>query len=81
MNPSRGAGFEPDHSLEQEILMQRLVKYPLGDRVSAETWKRKQLAVLISKGCVLGKASKSKSTVDSGSNVQEIEAIIGNTST
>jgi hypothetical protein len=73
------AGLEPDYSLEWKILMHRLVKFLLGDQVSAETWKDRELAVIKSNGCVLGKVSKVESNINSGGNIQSVEAVFGNT--
>jgi ankyrin repeat protein len=74
------ADLEPDYSLEWKILMQRLVKFLLGDQVSVETWNAKELAVIKSNGCVLGKVSKVDSNIDSGGKIQSVEAVFGNTS-
>jgi ankyrin repeat protein len=76
----RTAGLDPDYSLESNKLMEHLVKFILGNQVSVETWKDKEIAVIKSTGYVLGKVSKAKSDANSGSNTQSIEATVRNTS-
>ena len=74
------ASLEPDYSLGWEILMYRLVKFLLGNQVSIETWKDKQLAVIKSDGYILGKISKVESHINSSGNLQNVEAVFGSTS-
>ncbi|RYP77952.1 hypothetical protein DL771_000811 [Monosporascus sp. 5C6A] len=72
------AGLEPDYDLQWGTLMQRLVRFLLGDHVSVNTWDNKEVAVIKGKGCVLGKVSKVRN-IDLGGG-QNVEAILDNTS-
>ena len=49
------AGLLPNYGLPWKELLQRLAKFLLYEKVSVETWGDKEMAVIKSKGCVLGK--------------------------
>ena len=72
------AGLLPNYGLPWKELLQRLAKFLLHEKVSVETWGDKEMAVIKSKGCVLGKVSvKSDSAWD---NRQKVDIIFKNTS-
>ncbi|RYP58121.1 hypothetical protein DL769_009091 [Monosporascus sp. CRB-8-3] len=73
------AGLEPDYDLPWGTLMQRLIRFLLGDHVSVNTWDNKEVAVIKSKGSILGKVSKVEANIDLGGG-QNVEAIFENTS-
>ncbi|KAH8730409.1 heterokaryon incompatibility protein-domain-containing protein, partial [Phaeosphaeriaceae sp. PMI808] len=73
------AGLEPNYTLKWGELMQRLVKFLLGDNVSINTWDNKETAVLKGKGCILGRVSKVEANVSLGIG-QTLEAIFENKS-
>jgi ankyrin repeat protein len=50
-------GLAPDYDLSMGETMQRLIKFLLGSHISAMTWDYKEIAVIRSKGSVLGKVS------------------------
>ena len=47
----------PNYSIPWEELFQRLIKFLVCEKISVETWPDKEIAVLKSKGCILGKVS------------------------
>jgi hypothetical protein len=47
----------PDYELPWERLLERLVKFLLGGQVSVKTWAKMEMAVIKSKGCILGQVS------------------------
>jgi ankyrin repeat protein len=47
----------PNYRVPWEELLQRLAKYLLSEEISVETWGDREIAVIKSKGCVLGKVS------------------------
>ncbi|KAH6677725.1 heterokaryon incompatibility protein-domain-containing protein [Halenospora varia] len=51
------AGLSPDYSVPWKTLLQRLIEFILSKGVSIETWDKRKIAVIKSKGCVLGKVS------------------------
>jgi ankyrin repeat protein len=51
------AGLLPDYQVPWEELLQRLIKFLLCKEISVETWGDKEIAVIKSKGCVLGKVT------------------------
>ncbi len=53
----REAGLEPNYDLEWKELIQRLVKFILGNQVSVRTWNDKEMVVINSKGYILGRVS------------------------
>ena len=68
------AGLEPNYSLPWKMLMRRLVKFILGDHVFVATWEDREMAVIKSKGYVLGKVSLVESSRNS-SGKQNVEVI------
>jgi ankyrin repeat protein len=73
------AQLEPDYSLRWSILLQRLVKFLLGDHVSVNTCDKKEIAILKDKGCILGRVSKVEVNVGLSSR-QTLEVVFENTS-
>ncbi|KAF2814216.1 HET-domain-containing protein [Mytilinidion resinicola] len=59
------AGLSPSYEVPWEDLFQRLVKYLLCQKISVETWCQTEIAVVRSKGCVLGKVSSVQSNIGS----------------
>ncbi|KAF1968541.1 hypothetical protein BU23DRAFT_655767, partial [Bimuria novae-zelandiae CBS 107.79] len=55
------AGLLPDYGVPWEELLQRLTKYLLSEEISVETWDDKEIAVIKSKGVILGKVSSVQS--------------------
>jgi hypothetical protein len=55
------AGLSPDYKILPEKLFQRLVSFILGGQVSVKAWGDMEMAVIKSKGCILGRVS-SKNT-------------------
>jgi tetratricopeptide (TPR) repeat protein len=53
----RAAGLSPDYTVPWTTLLQRLIKYILFEEVSVETWDKREMAVIKSKGCILGHVS------------------------
>ena len=76
----REGGLEPNYNLEWKVLMHRLTKSVLSSKASIDTWNDKEVAVIKSKGCILGRIVKVESNSDSGGNSQSIEAIFRNAS-
>jgi ankyrin repeat protein len=67
------ADLSPNYGVSWEILLQRLVKYLIPERTSVETWGDKEIAVIQSKGYVLGKViSVQKSEVRGDRNCVEV---------
>jgi len=54
------AGLLPDYKISWEILMGRLVRFLLGGEISVETWPETEMAVIKSKGSVLGQVSSAE---------------------
>jgi hypothetical protein len=50
-------GLEPDYNIEWKILMRSLVKFLLDYLASVETWNDWEIAVIKSKGFVLGRVT------------------------
>jgi hypothetical protein len=71
----REASLEPNYKLEWKILMQRLIQFLLGSNVTVKTWNDKAIAVIRSKGCIIGNVTSVESKPSSGGNSQCIEAI------
>ena len=46
--------LSPNYKDPWEELLERLVKFLLGEKVSVETWVDREMAVIESKGCILG---------------------------
>ena len=74
----RESGLLPDYGVPWEEILQRLVKYILGKAASVTTWAEKEIAVIKSKGCILGRISSIQS--DIGSGEQSVEVIFKNAS-
>jgi hypothetical protein len=55
-NPS-AAGLLPNYKVPWKILLQQLVEFLLCKEVYIETWDEKEIAVIKSKGCILGQVS------------------------
>jgi Ankyrin repeats (3 copies)/Ankyrin repeats (many copies) len=53
----RNAKLLPNYRDVWEELLQRLAKFLLCDKISVETWSGKEIAVIKSKGCILGRIS------------------------
>ncbi|KAH9216671.1 heterokaryon incompatibility protein-domain-containing protein, partial [Leptodontidium sp. 2 PMI_412] len=51
------ANLLPDYEVPWGEVFQRLVKFLLGEQVSVETWNHWEMAVIKSKGCILGRVS------------------------
>jgi alkylhydroperoxidase family enzyme len=51
------AGLSPDYGIPWEGLLERLVRYLLGEQVDVKTWPAMELAVIRSKGLILGHIS------------------------
>lgn len=45
----------PDYAISWKALLQQVVKFVLSKQVSVMTWDDEEMAVIKSKGCVLGK--------------------------
>ncbi|KAH6847216.1 heterokaryon incompatibility protein-domain-containing protein [Chaetomium sp. MPI-CAGE-AT-0009] len=58
------AGLSPDYGIPWEILLERLVRYLLGEQVAVKTWHEMELAIIRSKGLVLGYISASTGYAD-----------------
>ncbi|PQE33956.1 hypothetical protein CJF32_00002798 [Rutstroemia sp. NJR-2017a WRK4] len=54
------AGLLPDYTVPWKTLFQRLIKFILSKEVSVETWDHREIAVIESKGCVLGHVTSVK---------------------
>jgi ankyrin repeat protein len=52
------AGLLPNYKLPWGELLQQVVKFLLSERIYVETWDDRELAVITTKGCILGKVSK-----------------------
>ena len=59
-NPS-AAGLSPNYKVPWRELLQQLVKFLLCKEVYVETWDEKEIAVIKSKGCILGQVDSVKS--------------------
>ncbi|RYP57198.1 hypothetical protein DL769_009636 [Monosporascus sp. CRB-8-3] len=55
------AGLSPDYKISWKDLFSRLAKSLIGEQASVETWEEKEIAVINSKGCVLGEVSSVES--------------------
>ena len=63
------AGLFPDYQVPWEELLQRLVKFLLGKQVSVKTWNNREMAIINSRGYVLGQVSSVKSDQDGRQSV------------
>ena len=55
------AGLLPNYKVPWKELLQQLVKFLLCKEVYVKTWDKKEIAVIKSKGCILGQVSSVKS--------------------
>ncbi|KAF2266498.1 HET-domain-containing protein [Lojkania enalia] len=60
-NDPSAAGLSPNYGTPWRILLLKVVKYVLSKEVYVETWDERELAVIKSKGCILGQISKIES--------------------
>ena len=58
------AGLSPDYRVSWKELLQRLVKFLLGKQVYVKTWNDREMAIIHSRGCVLGQVSSVKRDQD-----------------
>jgi hypothetical protein len=73
-NPST-AGLGPDYRLPWKDLMQRVVKFILANHVFVDTWNENEIAIIKSKGCVIGKVDMVTVSSTSGGG-QDVVAIV-----
>ncbi|KAH8725716.1 heterokaryon incompatibility protein-domain-containing protein, partial [Phaeosphaeriaceae sp. PMI808] len=71
--------LKPDYNVGWKELMQNLVEFLIGPQASVDTWNDKEIAVIRSKGCILGEVSTEKSNSNSVSR-QNVKAVIKNMS-
>ncbi|CZR58311.1 related to heterokaryon incompatibility protein [Phialocephala subalpina] len=57
------ASLSPNYGVPWEELLERLVRFLLCEKVSVETWGDREMAVIKSKGCILGQVSSVKSGI------------------
>ena len=72
------ANLLPDYGVLWEDLLQRLTKFLLCEKVSVETWPDTEIAVIKSKGRILGKVSLEKSGI-AWEDRQDVDIIFQNT--
>jgi hypothetical protein len=63
------ANLELDYDIPWRLLMQNLVTFVLGNRVSVDTWDNREIAVIKSKGYILGRVSTISTNRD-GSDIE-----------
>jgi hypothetical protein len=51
------ADLLPDYEIPWERLLERLIRFLFGGQVSVKTWAETEMAVIKSKGCILGQVS------------------------
>ncbi len=56
------AGLAPDYGISWEDLFRRLARSLVGEQASVETWEEEEIAVIRSRGCVLGEVSSVESS-------------------
>jgi tetratricopeptide (TPR) repeat protein len=71
------AGLFPDYCVTWEELLKRLVKFLLCEKVSVETFNNKEMAVIKSKGCILGYVSSVVTDMPSD-GIQNVEITLKN---
>lgn len=54
---SIAAGLVPDYLVPWETLFQRVIKFVLHKDISVKTWGNREIAIIKSKGCILGRIS------------------------
>jgi hypothetical protein len=57
------SGLLPDYKVPWEELLQRLAKFLLSKKISVEAWRDREIAVIKSKGCILGKVTSVQSNM------------------
>jgi hypothetical protein len=73
------ASLSPNYGIPWEELFQNLIKFLLYDKISTETLGHKQIALINSKGCILGKVSRVQSDIAQGGS-QGADIIFNNIS-
>jgi tetratricopeptide (TPR) repeat protein len=63
------ASLLPNYDVPWKELLQRLVKFLLGEQVSVETWDNREMAVIKGKGGVIGRVSSVERNWDDRQNV------------
>jgi hypothetical protein len=63
------AGLEPNYDIGWKLLVHRLTRFILGDQVSVDTWEDKEIALIESKGYILGQVSWAKSNTKSSGQI------------
>ena len=71
------AGLLPNYKVPWEEILQRLAKHLLCEKISVETWADKEMAVIKSKGRILGKVSSVQNNITSDGR-QEVDVIFMN---
>jgi hypothetical protein len=56
----------PDYEVPWDKLLQRLAKHLLSKEISVETWCDREIAVIKSKGCILGQVSSVQNEISQG---------------
>jgi ankyrin repeat protein len=69
----------PNYNVPWEELLQRLTKYLLSKKISVETWGDEEIAVIKSKGFILGKVSSVQGGIDRDGR-QGVDGILKNMS-
>ena len=69
----------PDYKVPWEKILQQLAKYLLSERISVETWRDKEIAVIKSTACILGKISSVWSNIHWNGG-QAVDVILRNMS-
>ena len=67
----------PNYRDEWEKFLQRLAKFLLCDKISVEAWSDKEIAVIKSKGCILGRISLVQNTISLDGR-QDVDIIFKN---
>jgi ankyrin repeat protein len=75
----RVAGLKPNYNNRWSTLLWSLIRFLLNNQASVKTWDDRQMAVIKSKGCILGKVSAVETIIDLGGR-QRVEAIFKNLS-
>ncbi|CZR68380.1 related to heterokaryon incompatibility protein [Phialocephala subalpina] len=72
------AGLSPDYTVPWKTVLQRLIEFILFKEVSVEAWDEKEIAVIKSKGCILGQVT---SVEDDSARYdrQHVNVILNNT--
>ncbi|KAF2022634.1 HET-domain-containing protein [Setomelanomma holmii] len=69
---TNAAGLSPDYTVPWSQLFQRLVKFLLCQQVSVETWEDREIAVIKSRGCVIGQVSSIENDQEDRQNLNII---------